>query len=58
MCKGEPIAVDSQSGSAENQLGRHLGEAGGGEPGAGFHSSFVNDLEEEVNCTLMKFSAE
>lgn len=29
-----------------------------GEPGVNVRSSLVNDLEEKVNCTFMKFLAE
>jgi len=52
--------VDSQSGLAKNKVGEKPRgrENEGGEPGVSVHLSFVNDLEEEVNCTFMKFSAE
>lgn len=50
----------SQSGLAENQAGEapRGREAEGGEPGVSVRCSFVNDLEGEVNCTFMNFSAE
>lgn len=52
--------MDSQSGLAENQLceaprGRAVEE---GESGVSVHNSFVNDLEEKVNCVFMKILAE
>lgn len=52
--------MDSQSGLAENQVGEapRGRESKGSEPGVSVHRRFANDLEEEVNCTFMKFSAE
>lgn len=52
--------MDSQYGVAGNQgvgdpRGRGVEE---GEPGVNVQSSLVNDLEEKVNCTFMKFLAE
>lgn len=52
--------MDSQSGLVGSQLGEDPRGRGAeeGEPGVNVRSSLVNDLEEKVNCTFMKFLAE
>lgn len=52
--------MDSQSGAAGYQLGEGPRGRGAeeGEPGVTVQGSLVNDLEEKVNCTFMKFLAE